>query len=138
MKESPYKQHSQQALYDWATESGWTDLRYDKTDCVIRGFPPRALTEENVPLEELLEFLPIECREDFSRISNRLLDLELKVAQALATAGLHWQTNNAEEVSVFMSQNPSTLYSLAMTRQEHDFAKRYIHLEVARQVKLTD
>jgi|GEM_PF-5332817 len=128
----------QRTLYDWAESEGWSELRYDEVDHVWRGFPHGELTEVNVPVNVLLEFIPQAAQVEFDAISVRLQVLQLATAKFLKIHGLTWETIDADAVEEFMSQYPGMLYRLAHARNEYDLACKYVAYGVAVQLGLVD
>ncbi len=75
--------HQQRTLYDWATENGWSELRFDERDMAWRGFAPSSHIEETLPEEALLEFAPTKFNVEYDRILDKLLVYQRGYLQAM-------------------------------------------------------
>jgi len=109
----------QRTLYDWAESEGWSELRYDERDMVWRGFAPGSYIEEEVPIEILIDLLPMKYALSIQRVKENLFWTEAYVYRLTSAEGLQWgETNDAKKVLEFMRQNIQLAGKLAIARQE--------------------
>jgi hypothetical protein len=130
-KQLPYKFHQQSTLYDWAKSESWSELRYDADEMVWRGFAPGSYIEEDVPIEVIFQFLPLNYKIELEAVALHRLQHEKQVLKLLQDKGLRWQTKNVDAVSELMNCHGEVFYDLAKARQEYDLKVKYAAYAVA-------